>query len=1564
MTTWVTYQIVGYKANTMTEQTVAELFISYSSQDTPFVNGLCRRLEEAGITVRLGTQELVAGFFLQRTSRSAITTASCFMVVLNPSVGNSRKIRQEIALARRIARGRGMAFQPLVLCLSTNIGEVPWFSPDDSPQVLTMEDDPMALEVVLPELIAAVGRCLMPDGSLLAASGGITVRENGGPVEELLLTLYDPALILNDGRERLYAEATLDYLPAGYLSADQKRNSRRFRFIAPLEPIEATELCWYLEDYRRWPIGEFQRRAQALEAVLPRWGQALYRAALGSEGTRSAREAWRRSEGERRFSIWVDTTTPLSTNLTATKTAAAAPTRHRQNGLVAAVETSATTKSGSAATAAGAATMATALLALPWELIHDGHDYLFQGTCPVRRYYLHSREREERTPAAVEPPVRVLLVSPRPEDENTPYLDHRQNAQPLVQTLADLGGLAQLTLLTPPTLGELEKTLGKARHRRAPYTVVHIDGYGVYDRYHGRGALCFEDPAGMERLEGRSGKLIEADDLGAVLREHRVTLVFLTVGGGLHRKEDQEVPMEKRLGCAATDDATTATLAARLLRAGVNAVVAMGHRVPPPTTVRFLAAFYDALVRGERVGTAVAKGRQALRDDPYRMEVMGTTTGLALNDWFVPIFYQGSQDLRPFRRLSEVRLTALREERRVPILGDLPAPPTQGFHGRSRELLALERRFLIASYAVITGPEGMGKTTLAIETARWLVENGRFERAVFVSLEDHPHARAVLDCLGSQLLAGWKDGPTATDPQAQQRVERALAERPTLILLDNATVRLTTVPSGKLVGSEESCLAATSGLQAILDLCRALQRAALTTRLLFTSPEALPPPYTGHTHPLGPIDENDAIALVAGVLHAARLVPSPADPGRTRTELLNLVQTVDHHPRALVLIAPELARHGVRTTTSKLRTILAELHRIQPDAAPPSSTPLTTTHTPPPAKGNEVRDRIRIRPLYAALVLSLHRLPSESQDRVRIFAHFRGVASFDMIAAMLDLAPEETATFGEQLVGVGLARNVGDGCLVLEPALPAYLTAAIDEQVQATDWERWLKAMAGRLDTLYKEWFRNANLCLRLTRRELPNLLLLLDWAAVHRSAEEALGFVWRLETLLAPLHLPRALDRVTALRERLAPHFVGWGRAAFAAEAAAVERLLTAGWLPEALEQAQALLGRAEGAGDRAYPGAAYDVGMAHRLVSRVLEASGSVGPALAHLEVARRRFQTLAEGGSETAARMASVCCTERGDCLRALGQLVAAATAYQEALTADEARGAVRDAAVNRLQLADIWRLQGAYPEALSLYVEARESFMELRESPMVAVAWHQIGLIHQEIGDGEAAEAAYREVLAIWVRRGDLNGEALTLIELGDLYISLARREQAAACYRQAADRYATFGNTFHEGQARRHLADTLLDLGETSAARQEIERALVCQTAQGHTAEPWKTWALLADIERKQGHQEAAIQTQGEAVAAYLAYRREGGEALFPGGRLCDQVASVLAQGKGAMALLEKLQNATLESNLRDELHALLPRIQAIIAGSRDQALADDPTLHYSDTAELRLLLERTGKAVY
>lgn len=663
------------------------------------------------------------------------------------------------------------------------------------------------------------------------------------------------------------------------------------------------------------------------------------------------------------------------------------------------------------------------------------------------------------------------------------------------------------------------------------------------------------------------------------------------------------------------------------------------------------------------------------------------------------------------------------------------------------------------------------------------------------------------------------------------------------------------------------------------------------------------------------------------------LAPRASDPGRTPEEITDLVAAVGCHARALVLLAREVARRGVRATTVELHSILAELDRRHPGD--------------------------RERSLYASLELSLRRLPGDLREQVRVLAPFQGGAHIAVLAILLDGDQQAAKQLAGALIAVGLAEDRGHGHLGLDPALPAYLARERDdpEVLQI----RWAQAMAGLLGFLYEQQSQDTQQAADLTRLELGNLLRLLDWAEAQAEPGEVVDWARQVESLVETLGLPGALARAVAVRERAARRLEGqgWGHAIFLHQSSAIDRLLQQGDLNTALSQAQALLRRCLAAGDGAYPEAAYDTAWAHFKVGRVLQTGGRADAALGYLQEARRRFESLGPAGEH----MAPVCLTEQGDCLTALGRLDEAAASYEEAIEQDTQAGSERDVAAGKGQLGTVRMLQRRYPEALEAYAEARRSFESLGEPANVAGAWHQTGMVYRQAGDHDEAEQAYRQSLAIMIREKNRAGEASSLVELGNLYVAMGRLEQAVNCYRQAAEIYVALQDLRYEGATRNNLADTLLKLRRLPEARDEIRRAIECKRPFGHVAEPWKTWDILHDLEQADANPEAAAAARRQAVAAYLAYRRDGGESQVGGMtvQLCDQVAQAIAQGATGQAA-EALARLAAEPDLPAYLQALTPKLQAILQGARDPALADDPALGYTDAAELALLLERIGRA--
>jgi tetratricopeptide (TPR) repeat protein len=1168
---------------------------------------------------------------------------------------------------------------------------------------------------------------------------------------------------------------------------------------------------------------------------------------------------------------------------------------------------------------------ASLLLSLPWELLHDGRGFLFHGKNPVRvRRRLPNRNPQKSVTREL--PIRILLLSPRPEERGVAYLDHRISAKPLVEAVEALGELAKLTILSPPTFAELQAELSRAADAGQPYDVVHFDGHGVYDRKVGLGGLCFEDPKETDKLEDRAMQLVYAKELAEVMRDHRIPLVFV-----------------EACQSAQTEENPSASVAASLLNEGVTSVVAMSHTVLVETAHRFVRAFYRELAKGALVGSAMLAGQRALQTDTYRGRIMGAGD-LHLQDWFVPVLYQEAQDPPLVTRLPSEQARQLLETQRRLSLGLLPSPPPHMFIGRSRELLKLERLLMKEApaglrYAVVRGVGGQGKTTLAVEAARWLVRTGRFRRAAFVSLEHYTDARGVLDSLGKQLLPEGDNWSVAHFPdlqQALQPVERALSDHPTIIVLDNLESILPSTKSHEETRRDgNDLIVSLYGLvDEIFTLCQSLLQADERTRLLLTTREPAPEPFN-HRHreiTLGALGREDAIELVGEVMRQEGLTPKHDDAGNTPQEIIDLVEAVNRHARALALMAREISRSGVRATTGDLRRLMAELHVKHPDD--------------------------RENSLYASVELSLRRLPAEPREQLCEMSVFHGGAQLGVVRRMLGAEWEAVNRLASALIEVGLAEMMGYGHLRLDPALPNYLLGQMSVAEREQTRSRWAEGMRGLADSLYQQHFKDAQLASQLTLLELPNLLALLEWAQGALAPEEVVDLAGKLETLLALLGRPQALAQATRAREQAARALGGWSRAQYQSLASGIERMLEQGRLPEAKAAAEQLLKRALATGEAAYSEAAYDIAMAHLLLGRALCKIGAAEAALTSLSEAQRRSQALADEGNTDAGHIASAAIAVAADSLLYLGRYDEAAAAYEESIQRAEKLGDRRGAAAGRGQLGTARLLQKRYGEALESYREALRIFESLGEPGSVAVGWHQIGMVHRETGQFEQAEQAYRQSLAIEVQQQNRAGEAHSLGELGILYDQMGRLEEAATFFRQAADIFARMQDKWYEGRDHSNLANVLIKLQRYDEARRELRRAIECIQPFGHTAEPWKTWAILHDLEQATGDAQAAEAARGQAIAGYLAHRRAGGESQSNQAGLFALVFQAIRQGATTEAeqTLAELSNRDVPA----QLQTLLAKLQAILRGDRNPALAANPNLAYRHAAELQLLLESLG----
>jgi len=141
---------------------------------------------------------------------------------------------------------------------------------------------------------------------------------------------------------------------------------------------------------------------------------------------------------------------------------------------------------------------------IPWEIMHDGHNFLAKDSrTAIVRYFEQVPPVEE---LEVAPPLRVLLTSANPPDTFPLALVDEEAAVRLAYAAA--GRLVDLTVERKISLERLEVLWRRASSEGRPYHVWHHCGHGGQTGGNGKGnfVLYFEkdgtsQPVGVDQLQ-------------------------------------------------------------------------------------------------------------------------------------------------------------------------------------------------------------------------------------------------------------------------------------------------------------------------------------------------------------------------------------------------------------------------------------------------------------------------------------------------------------------------------------------------------------------------------------------------------------------------------------------------------------------------------------------------------------------------------------------------------------------------------------------------------------------------------------------------------------------------------------------------------------------------------------------------------------------------------------------------------------------------------------------------------------------------------------------------------
>ncbi|AUB81358.1 tetratricopeptide repeat protein [Candidatus Thiodictyon syntrophicum] len=1304
-------------------------------------------------------------------------------------------------------------------------------------------------------------------------------------------------------------------------------------FADPFTPKDHADIAWYIETYGARALGDpDDTEAARIRARLPELGKRLFASVFAADQAKRAFFRFQESE-------------PQSPNPTGT----APPTRLIT---ISALDPT--------------------VLALPWELLHDttapDGTYLFHERLSIRRRVPGATGGRQPFPVAPKERLHLLFVVSRPADAG--FLDPRLDPRAVLDALdAEAPGRVTCEFLRPPTLAALTDRLG--RTDLPPVDCLHFDGHGCFDRagnlparHHAAGGKSGAPAESVQKDQGGPGEyppdtgyllfedaaggtdFVPAHRLGETLHRRRVALVILSAcQSAAVAAQDPAHPEAPAQETNESNDpagqrpAELGSVAARLTATGIPAVLAMTHSVLVATTRTLFGEVYKQLARRRTLGESLDAARLRLAQDPrkYQLQRGEERVWLSLQDWFIPALYQMGEDL-PLLLPGAAEGDGLDAPRAR--AGGTPTLPETGFHGRRRELWAIERAFSApadtpqaALRLTLTGFGGQGKTALALEAGRWLKRTGLFDAVVWVDFareQGRDALRAALNAIGAVLDTTLADADAALE---------ALRRTPTLVILDN----LEPLAAPDLKPALDELLdaaAAWSQLQ-----CRDPRHRG--TRILCTTrqPELDHPAFRAagtRVHRAIPLaglgsryNPDDALEWYAAL---ALLPPLPSVPAPGRAALIDLFERVAFHPLSIRVLAQQLKDRGPEALGERLEALLkgAGASRTDDAGGTPAllraSIQLSLDRLDPTARAliprlgvfqggaceddllaitglgvpdeapPDAQGRAQLQLLLDALasgdlgpVLRASGMPEGTVLPPEVLAQIRDqiAAQVDELRARLEAptpAPAAAGGSGEavawtqvrdQLVAAALIEpeplpGVRWPYLRFHPSLAPLLWSELDAPERARLAAAHRARYALTVRYLHDEDEKHPHQARAIARLELPNLIHACHGALA--AGEAGAGeFATCLNRFLGAFGLGRESDDL--LRRAGAAARVDDLADWFLAESNRGERLRTTGRIGEAMGCFESLLARLGEA-----PG--YQRALTLGRLGRCLRAGGR--PDLAAVRQ-REKIAVLDRlEQTDQVRRERGVALTDLADALTDSGDYAGARRAYEDGLEVMKAQNDERSLGAILGQLGTLAMREGRLDEAERRYREALDLFQRLGEPASEAVIWHQLGMVYRRAGRWDDSERHYRESARIEEQLGNLAGAARTWNNLANVTRNADRPEAAEHWYRKAIDGSRAFGDPVNLSKGLKNLADLLQSQPTRLAeARRLAEESLaIKETLDPGAAAIWKTHELLARITDRE-RAAAPDPATGAALAAQSsAHRRRARAALraFPGTR--------------------------------------------------------------------------------
>jgi tetratricopeptide (TPR) repeat protein len=811
---------------------------------------------------------------------------------------------------------------------------------------------------------------------------------------------------------------------------------------------------------------------------------------------------------------------------------------------------------------------------------------------------------------------------------------------------------------------------------------------------------------------------------------------------------------------------------------------------------------------------------------------------------------------RPDTRQAPAQAPPTSDRPRFPIgqhIGAFPRPPLYNFHGRARELYALERAFRTDRAILLHAMGGMGKTALAREAGDWLTQTGFFpDGACFLSFEQSVTAERIAKVLGSYLEGHSFEALSQAEQLARAR--QLFQERDVLMVWDNFESTLETFDN-----ATRSSRPVQDGAGESSDVTHAIASgytAEERTRIITLFHDWTEDP-AGHGHLL--------------------ITCRPREtglPGVRRMELAGLAR-----PDSLYLLAQVLRKHDTslddeRFDKDNLEALLDVLgdHPLSIELVGPHLKQLTPEQIV--ARFHELLDQFtgdaeveRNRSLLASLRFSTSRLSAQAQAALPWLGLFQGGVFEDNLLNVSQMDPATWDGVRAELEATTLMRvetdvKIGDRpYLQFHPTLSyavggAMLANATASQTDADNGRFGLvdqEDVRQRYIAAYYALNRDVDRALRgsaarggidVLAREEANIRTAVRWAVDSGQFDgaAAMGNTFR-----------EYLERTARLRER--DQWLAWladaiAHATFSAAVAVVEcnrawALFTQGRTPEAIRMLDALIEHLQ---QTTAFDAAFQLATVRSQLGRIYQQAGHAKRAIPILRQTADAWERLVRQAanlspSETIEHLLTSdtqevkqrreACIDRlgnlavtlGDLANALGAtgcLDEALSTAEQGVDIDRALGHDRNAIAGLGQMAQILMEEGRYQEANAHYDQALEAAQRLGDQALEGAILQHQGVLAYKKQEYDRAINLYKQALKLFQNANDDEGIMQICNLLGNVEADLRRRSEARAWYERSHEIAQRRGDTCGLVNAAQNIGIVCQEEGE--AARQRGDEA--------------------------------------------------------------------------------------------------------------------------------------------